>query len=273
MSESSLTGLIAPEFKHAGFHQSRLKGIDSLYHAHFMAKQGETLWKKSRFYPRFMSAEELYTYANVLFWELPSPSELKNFGRRKFIEKLEGASKLTRFSDEVFAQLSYMSRNSRELLEDASKSYVEMPLSFKGFTEKVASSSEEVRWVEVDLGSSTYSDWIDQSKFAKELDEIFNLKGENLLPAKKRIINHLKTRLTDLESIAEHLRLANEELKVKLAQLHRSFLSIETKPALSDPEFLESYELFRREIRSMGASARENFDGFILKLKEARKAP
>src|SRR5690606_5334281 len=66
------------EFHHAAFANMRAKGVASIYHPSYIATGEAAISTVPNHYNRYMSAEELYNWANNSFW---ASSRLKDISK------------------------------------------------------------------------------------------------------------------------------------------------------------------------------------------------
>ena len=107
------------EFHHAAFAAKRDKGVGSLYHTKFLATGEKNLSSVENGYNRFMSAEELYNFANNSFW---GSEKLINPSMFTSVEIYNDVVKIANF----LVGTEKVARQAVELTSNLKKGYVKM---------------------------------------------------------------------------------------------------------------------------------------------------
>lgn len=107
------------EFKHAAFGAYRRNGIESIYHTSFMARGADTLSKRSQIYTSYMSAEELYNFANNPYWASSRIKNIKNYAEADYLNDIFGINNYIKMSNQIADQTEDITDEFIKLLRRA----------------------------------------------------------------------------------------------------------------------------------------------------------
>ncbi|MCT4642173.1 MAG: hypothetical protein N4A33_07715 [Bacteriovoracaceae bacterium] len=166
------------EFTHAAFISKRTRKKASVYHADYSSNGGKAL---SEFggYDHYMSAEELYTFANESFWGSTRIRNIKKYNPEDYLNDLNGINREIREATLVAKQVKEVSRKTIKELEktiDNLKKGKGGVLTFWDDSRIVARTKDDVTYVAIPFGEGefTFTAWVQDATSKKYVDKIMD---------------------------------------------------------------------------------------------------
>lgn len=284
------------EFHHAAFAAKRVKGVSSIYHVQFHAMGKKALSEVDSGYNRFMSAEELYNWANNSFWASERIMNIRKFKPKDFLADLSGIGRFLNGTQKIGQQSKEISESFAAGFERMRAQLEKGELEVVFFNEqlKYAKSVDEAFHIgvgdpETEFGLIEYLGVEYRESVAKIFEarkanqvkytQAQQLKGEDLKALKKELIaEENKVVKAEIEQILSILERNNTTLgKVADAVTKESAVTIAKteafikkvkesleldKNTLQNPEWEEEFRALAREYRRLGNIVKEDYKGF-----------
>ncbi len=271
------------EFMHAAFITKRNTGIPSLYHNSFSAYGTKNLTPDSKYYSKYMSNEEIYTFSNNAFWASDKFIDIKKYSIESIEHDFGQIKSYLEMNLDVFAQSNTLARevsdNIENIILNAKGGTIGKIFFFQGAHHKNVLHHSDAQYLLVELGDGRIANvYLDKNKkesfqFAYDVFEkarnpsLIAPTSEELANAKLHYLILLKNIEEDfrkLSNLTEVLDSKNKKTILKFNDLINLHLSNKDLDRDQYNKIMElHYKNFRKDLRNMGSSAREDYSGFM----------
>jgi hypothetical protein len=288
------------EFTHAAYVAARDKKLPSIFNHNYYASKTKPLGGKS--YSEFMSAEELYTFANNMTWASERLAQMNKYAAKEIIEDMQEIAAYMRMHLDVSTQSFHLSREFGDefatIITQLEKNQKDLPFfDFLNSNYRTASVNDLNMVAFVDKDGRLITFFIDNSKAPvtekllkareKTIKE-FNKRIKGINKEDKELIEKVTSELLEKEmqsTTKEHLELLTM-LNDDLAAFHKVSESVIQEGAILNEKTQRFFTEFQKEYkkvgdkilqdsfwnrrikeilgdyRSLGNSVKENFKGF-----------
>jgi hypothetical protein len=275
------------EFTHASFITKRAKGTSSIYNHSFISFGDKNLTSNGRYYKKYMSNEELYTYSNNAFWASDKLTKASNSTKIDIFDDLRSTSNYLSMNEDIFTQARQLSSDTIDSLGDIIAKVQDESLApfftFQGKNNKKVLSYLDAEYIDIEIGDervvNIFLDDFKKEYFIKVYD-VFENSGhfvisretqQNISDFKTNYIIFLKNIERDFQKMNDltaQVQEANKKLSFTNSML---FLDHNSAAKFSKSKYDKLMEQklidFRKDLRKMGMMAREDYKGFMKPIK------
>ena len=299
LSDDMLTMMVKHEFFHAAFAAKRAKNISSIYHTNYVAMGTDGLSSvKGSGYEDYLSAEELYNWANNSFWASSRFLNPEKFSVKGYLDDLGeiygylgGTKSIAQHTKEITEKVSAALERAKEevsqgefyliLLNEKNEAArgIDDVHQFVFIDEKGAVLSYEfagpeyIKDIETILKNRAslevkYADDLLKSKDREFVAEIQKkmLKEENEISRSSilEVLNTFQGKQQTLGKVASVLEKETEQVFAKTEDFVdrlRKDLAVD-RSIVSEPRWRDEFKTLGQEYRRLGNLVKENYKGF-----------
>ena len=275
---------------HAMFEQMREKSIDSIYHFSYKSFKNELL-HNGRVYQKYMTAEEMYTFSNNIYWILKSIDNVGQFARsdwRKLLTLLhDHMEALLDVSESTYSLSIRFIRDLEEMLMDNKLMYKtkweiwgEHEVGFaiknrrmKAFFPQVKAKYEYLFSDLIQyLKKNSLDSFVDNPDWGIEnlpmqYQNIVRKKYNNLLKIQRDIFENLNKKQESLIKVSSFYKKNAKNMEVEIYELDKIFSQVENSSGeIPDGVISQLEEKFfdvKKTSREFALFSREKFKNFI----------
>lgn len=286
------------EFFHAAFGAKRAKDVSSIYHTSYMAVGEQALSKAGSGYDRFMSAEEVYNWANNSFWASTRLKDISKFKPSDYLydlsaihNYLDGTKSLALQTEEIVADTLDGLKLMRQEIDAGEFNLITLTKEdgmaieaqevfnivlhnpktdvlikefagpeYREAIQKIMARRLKIQAAVTQEGLDSGSKMSDQ----KIVEEMFRRENEQ---SKEELLSLLKTfeqKQIVLGKVAKAMKDETDAVVGKTEEfIERLKKSLEiNKDALKDPSWAEEFRALVQEYRKLGNLVKEDYKGF-----------
>lgn len=298
LTDDLITMVGKHEFKHAAFAANRLNGKKSIYHADYLSIDGNPISSVENGYSHYMSAEELYNFANNPFWASNRIADISKYNPADYVNDINGINYYIKETTKLAKQTVEVTEATIEYLKAALKDPIRLSsdMAILKIDRSLATSSDEAYNVAFKMPTGVqYTSWIGAPEFKKDIaslisnrkslankyeaaynaaieperSKIFAAYAKEELSVNsfvsKAIVRSMIDQQTTLNKVAKELIPLNEAAVVKT----QSFIDYLNMKGGIYPNYLQSsaakeeFSQMRKVYRNLGNHVKEDFKGFI----------
>lgn len=278
------------ETMHAIFKVMAKNLIDSIYHTQFIAIKKGKLYHEG-IYDKYISFEELYNYANNIFWTF---SPIRNRNELKYFLKFEIESMLNTHSF-LIDQVEVISDQIQKLSEKSTKRFSKLRTStrlqyrdnwvkIRGKTyfevendQIITSRFIPPQFVDLPNDIEAFFKFLEDKGIKNALNEKNELVIENIpenlrdkivkqynsfIDRENKLYKMLNEKDLKIMKISIELIKRVPQLKEELKLFIASYVDL-ANGKITPEKFIEKYNHYKSVMRKLGTSVRENYKGFI----------